>query len=961
MLSALDQFDTLRGEVNFDDLEASQTGDKGRLSLSELVRYSRTQPQFRELTGVLYNRYLDSLKRQDFIKREMLTMRAKVLNARKIPRIENLIAKLSQQEVQKVIDDFEQNVNFQNLIEPLLLIDNTEGVVVSDTYKQQFLDSTGLSYDQVIQTQGDKTKLLQLIRKTFPHRSSTPEFIEGILNKVSTELQRKVNSESTQDLLDNAKYQTMIRRIMQQKDASKLFLITSNRLVFKSDLVNDLQTLDSSSIVDSANKNFDEALGEAETQLAELDEVSSKSRQTFQSIKFLEKELTSLNQNISMIEMKDNFQEIESWYTLLRQEKTRVRKLSKELKSEQNKYDLVRSRLAQLIGLNSQDFKSNPDNFNKALDSYLKDFSSKNGNSKNVPKKLVDLLLELRSRSTVIHRHIDSISQSNEKLRGITQKISNMSKAVKRELPDLIKNRKILEEQHSLIYKKISYLTEVEKSQIIEKASMSAEFDEGVANQYASRYLIGFIRKGDTKTTTVEEIRFHSFTDSTISFDLTLNNIQLNDNWENIENRQTIRLKVRPRVVKSHPDNFDFQIQSLKLQKDGEESVELRTGFAVILDSTLSLLNLMISSLNDTPYENLKFKYFPHLETIRVMNGLPIFESFPSFKIDLVKLMHGKLFVYGDVSGENLGNLLGRNLVKADDSTTETNPKPEGMKSEYERGLIKSSNLVGEAKIRIHQKLINDFYIGMRSGVISEKSSDSDTTRFFEGLENAKIYFKDSGQVNMLFEGDLRNISTSTNRFYSLINGIATPYLGVKQGLARAGSGLLKFVTFGKVKVEVDPKNYQSPSGKFSIFLAGQSSFREGKTYLDFDTVSLYDPINKGALQPYLGTAKVIMSVTRSAGWLYSQLIKMINAIPGVTLKQPQKRLDHLLLTWLVANLAHQIDSQIEDLEIEVTSFNSYNFIINDFEIVEGIETQIVEMQIESEMIEIVSTAEIQN
>ena len=699
MLSALDQFDTLRGEVNFDDLEASQTGDKGRLSLSELVRYSRTQPQFRELTGVLYNRYLDSLKRQDFIKREMLTMRAKVLNARKIPRIENLIAKLSQQEVQKVIDDFEQNVNFQNLIEPLLLIDNTEGVVVSDTYKQQFLDSTGLSYDQVIQTQGDKTKLLQLIRKTFPHRSSTPEFIEGILNKVSTELQRKVNSESTQDLLDNAKYQTMIRRIMQQKDASKLFLITSNRLVFKSDLVNDLQTLDSSSIVDSANKNFDEALGEAETQLAELDEVSSKSRQTFQSIKFLEKELTSLNQNISMIEMKDNFQEIESWYTLLRQEKTRVRKLSKELKSEQNKYDLVRSRLAQLIGLNSQDFKSNPDNFNKALDSYLKDFSSKNGNSKKrTKKKLVDLLLELRSRSTVIRRHIDSISQSNEKLRGITQKISNMSKAVKRELPDLIKNRKILEEQHSLIYKKISYLTEVEKSQIIEKASMSAEFDEGVANQYASRYLIGFIRKGDTKTTTVEEIRFHSFTDSTISFDLTLNNIQLNDNWENIENRQTIRLKVRPRVVKSHPDNFDFQIQSLKLQKDGEEPVELRTGFAVILDSTLSLLNLMISSLNDTPYENLKFKYFPHLETIRVMNGLPIFESFPSFKIDLVKLMHGKLFVYGDVSGENLGNLLGRNLVKADDSTTETNPKPEGMKSEYERGLIKSSNLVGEAK-----------------------------------------------------------------------------------------------------------------------------------------------------------------------------------------------------------------------------------------------------------------------
>ena len=81
-----------------------------------------------------------------------------------------------------------------------------------------------------------------------------------------------------------------------------------------------------------------------------------------------------------------------------------------------------------------------------------------------------------------------------------------------------------------------------------------------------------------------------------------------------------------------------------------------------------------------------------------------------------------------------------------------------------------------------------------------------------------KIYFKDSGQVNMLFEGDLRNISTSTNRFYSLINGIATPYLGVKQGLARAGSGLLKFVTFGKVKVEVDPKIINHQVVNFQYF-----------------------------------------------------------------------------------------------------------------------------------------------
>ena len=168
------------------------------------------------------------------------------------------------------------------------------------------------------------------------------------------------------------------------------------------------------------------------------------------------------------------------------------------------------------------------------------------------------------------------------------------------------------------------------------------------------------------------------------------------------------------------------------LQRDGEGPIELRTGFAVILDSTLNLLNMLIASLNQTPYKKLKFKYFPHLETIRVINGLPIFESFPNFKIDLIKLLQGKIYVYGDVSGQKLGASLGQNLVNSNDSSTELETKQDGADSEYERGLIDSSNLLGKAKIRINQKLINDFYTGMRKGVISKNSSDSDTVRFLK-------------------------------------------------------------------------------------------------------------------------------------------------------------------------------------------------------------------------------------
>ena len=110
-----------------------------------------------------------------------------------------------------------------------------------------------------------------------------------------------------------------------------------------------------------------------------------------------------------------------------------------------------------------------------------------------------------------------------------------MTEAIKSELPELIKNREILEERHALIYKRDSYLTQDEEDRIKEQASMSAEFDEDVANQYASRYLIGFLRMGDTQTTSIEGIRFHSFTQNTISFDLTLKNIQLDDNWESAE------------------------------------------------------------------------------------------------------------------------------------------------------------------------------------------------------------------------------------------------------------------------------------------------------------------------------------------------------------------------------------------------------------------------------------------
>ncbi len=960
MLSALDQLYSVRGEISLLEIENSYTADKGRLTITELVRFTRNQPQFRELARVLYTRYLDSLSEQSVIKEQVIAMRDKVLKIRSMQRIEQLIADKNEHEIKEVLDNFEQRTDIAKLLSPLLMIENTDGVDFTDIQKNEFFTNTGLQYSKIIQTGGDRDKLIRVVRETFPQRSSDPEFVKDVLQKVSDEIQRQTNTEATLGLLETARYRHIVTQVIQEPGATELFEVREGTLVVKTIVLKAIREGDSSGLVDLAFDKFNNEFIDTEKKLEGADVLSVKLNKEYHRIEFLEQELKLLGQRVSATESEGVSEKIKSWQNQLRAEQSKVRNNLRDLESLGNKFDLLRSRLAQLIGAKSQLILTDTNYLNTVLQSYLKRLLSNGRNFQTSIKAVINLLAELKEKSNEIKNLADSISASRNEVRKIALKIDIMGDSLSEKLPLLKERRALLEERHSLIYRKVSYLSVEEQNHIDQNASMTAEFDENVANQYASKYLIGFIRKGDTQNTVVENIRFHSFGGSSISFDLTLMNTQVSEDWEKVERRQTISLKVSPKVVKSEPDNFDFEIQSLVLRKEGEDPVELKTGLKLVLESTLDLLNLLVKALNDTPYRKLKFKYFPHLETIRVINGLPIFESFPNFKVDFIKLLNKKIYIYGDVSGERLGSLVGKGLVMTKGKKIQVDREDSKSKEDFKRMESQGSFVVGQAKIRINEKLINDFYKGMRRAVISEKSSGTHDFMFFEGLQKAEIYFEENDEVNMLFKGDFRTISKSTRRFYSLINGIASPYLGLKEGLARAGSGLLRFVTFGKVNVEVDPKNYRSPSGEFAIFLAGQSKYQQETLNVNFDTVSLYDPVHMGALQPYLGTAKVIMTVTRAVGWLYKQLVKMIDAIPGLNVQTPKNRLDHMLLTWLVANLAYQIDSKVQDLNIEVKSFKSFELELNDFELVEGVETKVAEIKIFDQTMEITSTAKSQ-
>lgn len=961
MLEGLNKLASVEAEVDLIDQESKYGAQKGRLTISELVRFTRRIPEFRELSKMMYDRYLDALTNQSLIKSDALAMQLKVSKIAHEPSISSLINVRSEEEVKLVFDEFRKGPDLHEKFEPLLKIQSVQGFDFPESQKREFHSNTGLDFERVLETRGDKIKLEQLIRNSYPEKAADPQFMKNTTSRMTNELDRISKSENLTKVMEAAENREIANKVLGQKEGGKYFEVQGGKLVLKREALNQVKQDGAGVAVEAAGGAFNDLLSSTQKNLDRADDLSIDLRHSSDQINYIEKELAELGEPLENSSSGEIGNEVSQWKTQLSNEHSLVKEGLIELKSHQNRFESARSQLASLLGLKANELQGDKQRLNEAIQEHLKGLAFQNENLSSRISVLLEVLGNLRDSAQAIDQISAQISQSRAKVSKIQGNLTEYIQQLKIELPRSNQRQKLLKQRHREIYRRTAYHSDSEKQKIAEYASMTAEFDENFANQYAGKYLTGFIQKGDTKDNFIESIKFHSFTEQSISFDLTLVNIRENDNWEKVTDRKIVTLVVRPRVVRNQENNFDFEIVELKMNKEGAQPEQLDTEFQLVLDSTVQLLNNVVKSLNDTPYEKLRFKYFAHLETLRAINALPIFESFPNFKVDLIQMAGGKIKIYGDVSGEKLGHFVGKELAskrtkQSQESKISSKFSQNGGK--YKQLLKQSSGIVGRAQIRVNQVLINDFYKGIRAGVIATKSdeqSENSLARFFEGLETASIAFKEDQKINLFMKGDLTLISPETKQFYNIVRGISEPYLGLKESLARAGSGFLSFVTFGKVKVEVDPSKYDPPSGKFAVFLSGQSKFNLNKLQLDFEEASLYDPVNVGALQPYLGTAKVVLSVTRAVGWLYEKLIGLIDKLPGVNFKVSADRLDHVLLTWLTGTLATHLDEGIDDVSIRLRAFNAYDVELKSMQLIDGVSTTLDNIQVIHESIEISS------
>lgn len=960
MLAKLDRLETIRDEVDFAEQELKISDSKGRITINELIRFTRRSPKFRELSKFMYERYIDVLNQQALIKNDVKLLKVKVNEISSNPLIVSIVERRGVEEVKAVFEEFRDGPDLAEKLAPLIRIQSVEGVDILQAQKTDFFNKTGLSLEKVVDTRGDKNKLESLIRRTFPNKAYDADFMRNKTVQLVEEIDQQRIRDSTSKTLEKAEDRNIANQVLNNVESSQFFEMKQGRLVLKGAAIEEVQRGGTGQTVEAANGAFNSILSSTQKSLDEAEDLSRNLQQSIDQITFLQTEINNGQTSSDLTSSTEITKQISLWKEELQTENQKVQNKIESLHSHKSRFESARLKLASMLGLRASELQNNKEMLNESIQIYLKKMATQAEDPSMIASSLFRVLETIKESSNAIQEIATEILERKERISQIQAKLSEYIEQLETELPKSKQQRKLMEERHQQIYQQNAYYSEQEKYRILKYASMTAEFDENFANQYAGKYLAGFIKQGDTKDNFIENVKFHSFSEGSISFDLTLVNISENDNWETVTNRKILTLVVRPLVVKSQKNNFDFEIISLRIAEDGAPSQELSTEFQLILDSTVKLLNNVVESLNDTPYEKLRFKYFSHLNILRVANSIPIFESFPNFNIDLIELHSSKVVLYGDVSGSNLGQYVASVLNSASSTATNTVSTVEVERTsdstQYRKLAKESSSLIGSASIKVNQILINDFYRGLRKGIISVKSENTksnDMERFFEGLEDAKIEFKSDRQVNLFLKGDFEKISSETRAFYSVAKGISQPYLGLKKILAQAGSSMLNFVTFGKLKVAVDPSKYRSLSGKFAIYLSGNSSYKDNKLQLDFDTANLYDPINIGALQPYVGTAKVVLSVTKVVGALYSKLLGLIDKLPGVNFEVSDDRLDHALLTWVAGTLAKHVDNGQNDISISLRNYNAYDVEFNNIELIDGVSTSFSSIDVIPEFLEI--------
>jgi len=936
----------------------------GPLWVFQMVRAIQGDLEFRALAEKIFETHKASIDQPDELEQHLRFLKTRLDQVYESSSISQAVADAKKSKTMSMLREFSKSPELSKPLDPLVKITSVAGMSLPDAEIKDFETQTGLSFQSFVETEGHPQKIEALLKQSFAGEVHSPQKMKARLQSLEKASKRLGSSEFIPVLLEEARQKKVSLTLKKRSDLHQYFRVDQGSIVFRPASLKWITEGDSSASVVSANQDFASALGLAELQLRSAEDAAAALESAVSEASNLSRELQEMGQAKAGVETGGALDRVREISNELRELSDEVRSDFKAMSSLQDGFRLSRSRLLDLLGLDpGLQLITKEDQLSEAVSQFLKNAAFQDEELSPRVERLFKLLHGVHKSARAIHSLAQKIEKRSGRVDELRASLIEIHDSSQKSFPQALKQRDQLRETHRARYEEVNYRTQDELELLRQTAPMQSRIDGSWATHFAARYLTGYIRKGDSASNHIEKIHVNVLSGNRIEVQITLAHIEIDEKFNEVYHRKKVSLQVVPRVIKSRKNHFDFILSSLSVQSEGQEAIELKTDLGVVLDSTILLMNQLVERLNNTPFKDLRFKYFPHLSTLRVINAIPIFQSFPSFTVSHIELDEAGILVFGGIPGKELGKFLGLKIeldapVQAMAQKTEAGPKPEI--GEFSRRDSQEALESGKVSVRVRQELISNFYQGFRKGFLThnrrpltDTSLHGRTVAFFNGLHDLRLRFSDQELVDAWFEGSLQTISKETSDFYHKAMKIIAPVQGFRQGLEEGAGNVIRFLTFGAVEIEVDPKDYQTPSGAFGLYLRGSSSAKDQRLEVSFDQLSLHDTKNPGALQPYIKLAHTAAGAVRLVGKAGDGLKKALNLLPGVDFKISGDNLDETFLNYLTYFLVAQIRQSVPDLDLVPLTYKSYRLGIKDFALIDGMQASIQEIRIKPKFLEV--------
>ncbi|MCO4782320.1 MAG: hypothetical protein KC646_08330 [Candidatus Cloacimonetes bacterium] len=976
---------SFHGKVNYSKIDGGDCLVKGSSLVKAFKKGRSLIYTSKNLVFLLYKSYAQHIYRASYINDHLLDRKARLHTAIMQQDISGQIQAGNTATSKAEIKNLASDETIQNNSKVLAQIYSVEGVILSEELLQKFQKQTDFTLAEFASTNGSEKELIQLLTDDMQGDFQKPEVVRERAKKISSAIYALSKDKDFQQALEQAKNTKAIDFVENTETGKELFDTDDKKITIKPEILLRLVHGDDAK---TSNINLEENMSKAAQNLSRVEDVSSDLLMYKESLAALEKDFLEIGEDVET-------PSIQRYITSSKRMQATIVELSASIEDDltefeelKAKFQAVQKDLTSTLGLTNNEWTQVE--FVESVTQWLKDKIFKE-DLESQANLLFSKLSSLNAMSSKIQQLANKINKNVAQIESSQAKLLRYLKLSKANLSTASQSEQELKRKHLELYRKVSYHTSAQKDFIKKSAPMQASFDGSLANAFVQKYLVGFIEKGNTNNNYIKKINFHKFTQNSIVMDISYVETEEKYNMDTGEKEVTeksneLSLELSPKVVKNKKNTFDFNILKLSMS-DGSEYIEYQNELSI-------LLNPLVAVLNSTPYKNLRFSFFENSNTLRVYNGIPILKSFPNFDIRLIELLSKKVFVYGGVSGKQLGDLVGSGLkiggkesqslvntpatVESSEPSGETpvtsdqQDEPiasfpsEDELAKWDQVVEKPAEISGKVKVKVRDDLLNDFYQGFRVGIAKlarkenwpwlKKDVNSRLRNIFSSLNTVHLDFKDQGKLEILFKANLQTLSPETSSFYSTALSVISPYEGLKEGLAQGWSNVVYVSTIGFVDIKVDPNDYKVPSGAFALSLSTKSTWAGDQFDMKFDKISLMDPHAPGALQGWIKLAKLGSKAVRFAGDFKEGTLKALNYLPGVNFKIQEGNLDELLLSTLAGNIVSQMNTKIEDLQIDALAYDHYSLKFKYFSLVEGSKASIDRISITKGFFEIESS-----